>query len=152
MQVYISRRTFVRWFVIIGFGGLLFSQTALAGSEIQIRREPGNMDLFEIQAKIMEVHPESNYLIVAEKKIELVGLKKGDWRLKTIVQDSKGQAIPLSSFKKGQWVFIRGFELSDGLIAAREIYQLPGMVTGKDLGKYPFFKDVPVWEPVPTTP
>ncbi|MEE9420465.1 MAG: hypothetical protein V3W43_13350 [Desulfatiglandaceae bacterium] len=144
-----------RGIVVIGccvlVGSLFSPKMLVAGPDIRIE-ESDDVEFFEFQCTIMEVHPRRNYLIVGEKKIELVDLQKGTQLYRTILRDSNGKTIPLSSFKKGQWVFIRGFRFLDGRIAAREIYQLPGMVTGKDLGKYPFFKNVPVWEPVPTTP
>lgn len=136
---------------VVLVGSLFFPNILIAGPDIRIE-ESEDVEFFELQCTIMEVHPRRSYLIAGEKKIELVDFQKDAQRYRTMLRDSSGKTIPLSSFKKGQWVFIRGFRLLDGRITAREIYQLPGMVTGKDLGKYPFFENVPVWEPVPTTP
>lgn len=136
----ISRRhLFIGCAVILG--SLVFSQIPLAGPDITV--DPSDVQFFEFQCTIMEVHPEANYLIVGEKRIELVDFLKGDKRYRTILKNSEGETIPLSSFNKAQWVFIRGFRLSDGLIAAREIYQLPAMAPRSDI--YPFFKNVPTW-------
>jgi hypothetical protein len=150
MNSRISRGTFVIGCAVL-VGSLFFPNILIALPDIKIE-ESEDVEFFELQCTVMEVHPRRNYLIVGEKKIELVDLQKGAQRYRTMLRDSTGKTIPLSSFKKGQWVFVRGFRLLDGRIAAREIYQLPRMVTGKDVGKYPFFKDVPGWEPVPTTP
>ena len=96
----------------------------------------------------MEVHPKNNYLIVGEKFIELVDFRKGRKLFRTMLRNSSGGKTSLGSFRKGQKVFIRGFELPDGTIKAREIYQLAKTVkTRNDLRKYSFFEKVPVWEP-----
>jgi len=150
MNSRISRGTFVIGCVVL-VCSLLFPNILVAGPDIKIE-ESEDIEFFELQCSIMEVHPRRNYLIVGEKRIELVDLQEGNQRYRTMLRDSSGKTIPFSSFKKGQWVFIRGFRFLDGRIAAREIYQLPGIVTGKDLGKYAFFQKIPVWEPVPTTP
>ena len=144
MDSRISRRAFITWCVVI-LGGLCFPNMLFAGPDITIGESEEDVEFIDLQCTIMEVHARSKYLIVGEKKIELVDLREGNQRYITMLRDSKGETIPLSSFKKGQWVFIRGFKFSDGRIKAREIYQLPGMV---DMRKYPFFKEVPVWEPV----
>jgi len=122
-------------------GNLVFPQIVLATPDITI--DQTDAEFFQIQCTIMEVHPEASYLIVGEKRIELVDFLKGNKRYRTILKNSKGETIPFNSFRKGQWVFVRGFRLSDGRIAAREIYQLPGMAPRSDF--YPFFKVVPPW-------
>lgn len=143
----ISRRAFITWSVVI-LGGLCFPNTLFAGPDITIiGRE--DVESFELQCTIMEVHAKSKYLIAAEKKIELANFRKGNQCYRTMLRDASGNTILLSSFKRGQWVFIRGFTFSDGRIKAREIYRLPGTVTRKDFHKYPFFEKVPVWEPEP---
>jgi hypothetical protein len=136
----ISRRHFFIGCAVI-LGSLVFPHIPLAGADITV--DPSDVEFFEFQCTTMEVHPEANYLIVGEKRIELVDFLKGNKRYRTILKNSEGETIPLSSFKKGQWVFVRGFRLSDGLIAAREIYQLPAMAPRSDF--YPFFKNVPTW-------
>lgn len=144
MQSRISRRGFLRWFVI-GLGGVFFPQMVLAGSNINVK-ELEDTDCFDLKCTIMEVHPEGSYLIVGEKKIELIDFQKGGRRYRTMLRDHRGQTIPFSSFTKGQWVFIRAFELLDGRSVAREIYKLPSMPTRRS--EYPFFKEFPVWDPV----
>ena len=136
----ISRRQFLIGCAVI-LGSLVFPHILLAGPDVTVDRS--DVKFFEFQCTIMEVHPQSNYLIVGEKRIELVDFLKGDKRYRTILRNSEGETIGLSSFKKGQWVFVRGFRLSEGRIAAREIYQLPAMAPRSDF--YPFFKNVPTW-------
>jgi len=144
MQSGISRRGFLRWF-IIGLGGLFFPQMVLAGSNINIE-ELEDTDCFELKCTIMEVHHEDGYLVVGEKEIELIEFRKGGRRYETMLRNHKGQTIPFSSFTRGQWVFVRAFELLDGRLVAREIYKLPSMPTKRS--EYPFFKEFPAWDPV----
>lgn len=101
-------------------------------------------DLFNLNALIMEIHVSSGYLIVAEKKIELVDFYKNGRRFKTMVMNSAEKNISIKSLKEGQRVFIRGYHIGMRLFA-REIYKLPATVK---LKSYSFFKDVPEWEPV----
>lgn len=136
----IWRRQFLIGCTVI-LGSLVFPHVPLARPDVTV--DPSDVKFFEFQCTIMEVHPGSNYLIVGEKRIELVDFLKGDKRYRTILRNSEGETIGLSSFKKGQWVFVRGFRLSEGRIAAREIYQLPAMAPRSDF--YPFFKTVPTW-------
>jgi hypothetical protein len=110
--------------------------------------ESADLDFFTLQTTIMEVHPQNKSLIAGEKFIELVDFRKGKKRFRTMLRNSSGGNTPLGSLRRGQKIFIRGFELPDGTIQAREIYQLAETVeTRNDLRKYSFFEKVPVWEP-----
>lgn len=147
MQSYISRRVLILWCVIM-LGGLFFPNILLGALDITVDTSE-NHEFFTLQCTIMEVHPKGRYLIVGEQRIELIDFLKGDSRYRTMLRDSKGKAIPFSSLQEGQWVFIRGFKLSEGRIAAREIYLLSQAVkTRKDFRRYHFFEQVPVWKPV----
>lgn len=143
-----SRRhgiTFVDLCIVL-FVCLALAQIASAGNNLTID-ESTNLEFFTIQSTIMEVHPQNNYLIAGEKFIELVDFRKEKKRFRTMLKNSSGGETSLGSFRRGQKVFIRGFELSDGTIQAREIYQLAETVkTRNDLRKYSFFENVPIWE------
>jgi len=124
------------------------AQIVCAGDKVKID-ESTELNFFELQSTAMEVHPQNNYLIVGEKFIELVDFRKGKKRFRTMLRNSNGEKTSLRTFKRGQKVFVRGFELPDGTIKAREIYQLAENIrTRNDLRKYSFFKKVPAWEPV----
>ncbi len=125
---------------------LVFAPIVYAGNTLTID-ESADLDFFTLQTTVMEVHSQNNYLIAGEKIIELVDFRKGKKRFRTMLKNSSGGDTSLGSFKKGQKIFIRGFELPDGTIQAREIYQLAESVkTRNDLRKYSFFEKVPVWE------
>ena len=139
-------RTFVLWSVI-GFVGLVFNQTLWAGPLIDLDKS-SEAGFFEIQSKVMEVRASGDYLIVGERKILLAELRRGSQQYRPLLRDAGGNTISLDAFKKGQWVFVRGFELPDKSIAVREIYGLPARVAKINSPKYPFFKKVPALEPV----
>jgi len=129
--------------------GILFVvvEAALAGSEFPTSPDPAGTEFFEIQATVMELRPEADHLIAAEKTIELIDFLQGYQRFTTMLRDAGGTWIGLKDLKVGQWVFIRGFQISEDRIAAREIYRLPRKIPRRDQGRYPFMEEVPLWEP-----
>jgi len=132
---------------IVLSASIISVQVVSADNSFEIDKS-ADLDFFELQSTIMEVNPQNNYLIAGEKFIELADFRKGRNRFKTMLKNSDGEKTSLGSFRMGQKVFIRGFELPNGIIKAREIYQLPNTVeTKNDLRKYSFFEKVPVWEP-----
>jgi len=138
--------TFAVLYVVLS-ASIISVQVVSADNSFKID-ESADLDFFKFQSTIMEVNQQNNYLIAGEKFIELVDFRKGRHRFKTMLRNSNGEKTSLGSFRRGQKVFIRGFELPDGTIKAREIYQLAGTVeTRNDLRKYSFFEKVPVWEP-----
>ena len=131
--------------VMAVLAGVLLPLAALAGQK-DLAAQLDETDPFELQATIMEVNSWNKYLIVAEKKVELVDFRKGGKRYKTMVRDWKGNTIRLEQLEKGQWVFIRAYKLVDGTIAAREVYRLPGIVRNRK--SFSFFQKVPPWQHV----
>lgn len=104
-------------------------------------------DYFELQCSVMEVH--RDYLVVCEKTIKLVDFRQGGQRYKTMLRDHKGNSLSFRDFRQNNWVFIRGFELENGQIFAREIYKLPRHIKQIDRRYYSFFSQVPKWETQP---
>jgi len=144
-----SRRhgiTFVGLCVAL-FVCLVPAQIVYAGNSFKVD-ESADLNFFKLQSTIMKVHPQNNYLIAGEKIIELVDFRKGKKRFRTMLRNSDGDKTSLKTFKRGQKIFVRGFELPDGTIKARGIYQLAENIrTRNDLRKCSFFGKVPVWEP-----
>ena len=101
-------------------------------------------DYFEMQCSIMEVHPD--HLVICEKIIRLVDFRQGGQRYKTMLRDHRGNSLSLRDFRHNNWVFVRGFELENGQIFAREIYKLPRHFKRRDRRYYSFFSQVPKWE------
>ncbi|MDD5724081.1 MAG: hypothetical protein PHY29_10160 [Syntrophales bacterium] len=132
---------------VVLFVCLTLAQIAYADNNLKID-ESADLNFFKLQSTVMEVHPQNNYLIAGEKMIELVDFRKGSKRFRTMLTNPSGGETSLESFRRGQKVFIRGFELPNGTIKAREIYQLAETVeTRNHLRKHSFFEKVPVWEP-----
>jgi len=104
-------------------------------------------DYFELQCSIMEVH--RDYLVVCEETIKLVDFRQGGQRYKTMLLDHEGNSLSFRDFRQNNWVFIRGFELENGEIFAREIYKLPRHVKQGERRYFPFFSQVPKWEAQP---
>lgn len=104
-------------------------------------------DYFELQCGVMEVHPD--YLVVCEKVIKLVDFRQGGQRYKTMLRDYKGNSLSFRDFRQNNWVFVRGFELKNGQIFAREIYKLPRHIKQGERRYYSFFSEVPKWETQP---
>ena len=133
------------WVVL--FVCFTFAQIVYASDILKIN-ESTELNFFELQTTVMEVHPQNNYLIAGEKFIELVNFRRGKQRFRTMLRNSDGEKTTLRTFKRGQKIFVRGFELPDGIIKARGIYQLEENIrTRNDLSKCSFFGKVPVWEP-----
>ena len=136
------------WF-IIAITLIFLPHTALCGPERQIVAPTGGSPFYMVQGRVMHVDLEGNFLIVLEKKIELVDQIDGNRRFRTTLKDSRGDPIALDTFREGQWVFVRGVKFKNGLVRAKEIYQLPGYVSRKGMARYSFFKNVPPWQSEP---
>lgn len=117
----IFRKTLLLW-LVIGICGLLYPANtgAFSGKSTIF---PEGVEPFELNGVIMEVNTREAYLIVAEKRIN-VELKVGDQLYRASLLDTKGRAIKLSSFRKGQRVLVRGLKLTDGVIAAGLVKKL----------------------------
>jgi len=117
-------------------------------AERTISTDRDDQCFYELHSAVMEINQSKGYLIVGEQRIDLINMKRGLNRFKTMIRNAKEKAISLQSLRKGSMVFIRGFELPDGRIMAREIYRLPQSVqTSRALQKYPFYGTIPEWEP-----
>lgn len=117
-----------------------------AKQSISIDRD---QSFYELHSVLMEINEAEHYVIVGEQRIDLIDIKRGAQRYKTMIRNSQEKEIPFHSLHDGNMVFIRGLELPDGHIMAREIYRLPKSVqTGRALQKYHFYKEIPIWEAV----
>ena len=148
MRSYISRKTCVRWFLLaLTLCALVLPDVASAQSQsAEILAMEREGDYFEFRCSVMEVH--RDHLVVCEEVIDLVDFRRGRYRYETMLRDHLGRSLTLNAFMKDHWVFIRGFELRNGHIAAREIYRLPRYMTDKQARKaFSFVREVPRWEP-----
>lgn len=83
-----------------------------------------NSEPVEINALIMEVNTAKSYMIVAEKKINIISFKDGKKIYKTKLMNKKGRVVQLSSFKEGQRVLVKGVKLINEQIVALEIKKI----------------------------
>lgn len=144
MRPFVCRNTYFRWFLLIlTVCGLVMPSLASAQFD-DIAALEREREFFTLQCRIMEVHPD--HLVVCEETIKLVDFRQGGKRYKTMLRDHKGRSISYQSFKKGQWVFIRGFELSNGHWGAREIYRLHRELRSWEGRNYPFLVTAATWE------
>jgi len=94
--------------------------------------DPDAMEEVEIKASVMEVNILKSYVIVAEKKFDVSEFKMGDKFYKTSLLDKEGNAVQLKTFKKGERVLARGFELPGGVTVAEAIQKVSGSKKGKN--------------------
>jgi len=83
-----------------------------------------NSEPVEINAVIMEVNTAKSYMIVAEKKINIISFKDGKKIYKTKLMNEKGRVVQLGSFKERQRVLVKGVKLIDEQIVALEIKKI----------------------------
>ncbi|MEJ2170182.1 MAG: hypothetical protein P8X90_32175 [Desulfobacterales bacterium] len=76
---------------------------------------------YEITARIMEIDPPKNMLVVAENKIYVVDVIVGAEHLLTMLADAQGGAITFEAFAPGQTVLVQGLQLPDGRVIAEKI-------------------------------
>lgn len=100
-----------------------------------------------IQGPIMEVG--RDYIIVYEKKINLIDATIVGKRFKTIIKEGKGRTAEQDDLKKGIIVFAKGSigidDKSKGeTLFATEMYILPRFIGPKDAEEYKGLMDRPV--------
>jgi len=86
----------------------------------------------EIDASVMEVNTIKSYMIIAEKRFDITEFKMEGKTYKTSLLDKEGNAVQLKTFKKGERVLARGFELPGGVTVAEAIQKVSGSKKGKN--------------------
>lgn len=81
-------------------------------------------DPFEVSARIMEVDPDAETFVVAEKEIRYVDLKTGERPIKTVHLDMEGKAQPDGRYREGEYVQVKGWAHPDGFVAAASIQRI----------------------------
>ena len=84
---------------------------------------------FSLNALVMEVNLKKEYLIVAEKKINLMDFKAGDKHYKTAFVNGRGNISYAASVRATEWVgkrvILNGYKLKGGDIVAKSIKRVP---------------------------
>ena len=139
------RRSMLMVAVMLLMGGLSPAWGADNASLQQLAAK--NVDFFMAYCPVMVLQIQQQQMTACEKVIKLVDRVDGGLRLRTMLRDASGNAVPFSRFKKGQMVFIRGLKQSDGTILARGIYLMPANLSTTALNSYSFVSRVPDWQP-----
>ena len=124
-------KQYVVWFLFCCFtvfcGGVAIAQngviiTQKAGEHLPFEI-PYNAEYFEIEARIMQIDLDNNFMIIAEKTIKLPTTitRKGDQKFAVIFKDSKGKNINAKSLKQRDNVVVYGYKTKAGEIFAKEI-------------------------------
>jgi len=107
-------------------------------------------DPVKLTSTIMEIDPENNMLVVAEKEIMIVDTTIAAERFITDLADIEGKAIPLERFAPGRSVRIDGLILPDGRILASRVQEVTRTRAGTKAGtqKKPILKTMRTIKPV----
>ena len=81
-------------------------------------------DPFEARALIMDVDRKKAQLVAAEQTIYVVDLNLGNQHLITELTDPEGNHMDFGAFRKGQWVYVKGFEHIDGGVVASLVQRI----------------------------
>ena len=76
---------------------------------------------FQVRARIMEVKPERGTFVVGEREICETDVDNGADRLRTSYYDLAGKPEQRHPYRVGQYVWVKGYLLPDGYVAATEI-------------------------------
>jgi hypothetical protein len=96
---------------------------SLGGSDVdQIVHSGAN---FTLNALVMQVNLEKAYLVVGEKRINLMDFKEGGKQYKTAFVNEKGEISYAASVRAPEWqgkrVLVTGYKLEGGNIFAQSI-------------------------------
>jgi hypothetical protein len=87
------------------------------------------MEPVELNAVISEINQREAYLIVGEKKVQLIEFKVGSRHYLTAFVDEKGHTSYITSLRTILWerqrVLVRGFKIDNGDILAGIIKKIP---------------------------
>ncbi len=110
--------------LIIGFGLLVLPANSSAETNILKHFSFDDCDPFEARALIMEVHGKKDQFVAAEQTIYVVNLSLGDQRLITELTDADGNRLDFESFRRGEWVYVKGFKHIDGGVVASLVQKI----------------------------
>jgi len=110
--------------LILGLGLLMLPANSAAETNILKQFSFDDCDPFEARALIMEVHGKKAQIVAAEQTIYVVNLSLGDQRLITELTDADGKGMDFESFRRGQWVYVKGFKHIDGGVVASLIQKI----------------------------
>jgi hypothetical protein len=101
-----------------------FAREKKPGKPIPTEIDLDDCDPFEVRARIMEVDPDAETFVVAEKEIRYIDLNTGERPIKTIHLDMGGKAQPAGRYLEGEYVLVKGWAHPDGFVAAASIQRI----------------------------
>jgi hypothetical protein len=110
--------------LILGFGALLLPANSHAERNILENFSFDDCDPFEARAIVMDIFPNKGQFIAAEQIIYVVDMPIGDERLTTEMTDAKGRHLDFGSFRRGQWIHVKGFKHIDGGVVASWVQKI----------------------------
>jgi hypothetical protein len=75
-------------------------------------------DPYQVQDRIMALHPQNGTIVVAERQIRALDVVAGGKRIKTEFLTLDGKPESPSAFSVGQYVWVKGVLHPDGFVAA----------------------------------
>ena len=113
--------------IAVGMCGFSYPDHTAASSKESINLD--GMEPVELNAVISEINQREAYLIVGEKKVQLIEFKVGSKHYMTAFVDEKGHTSYITSLRTILWerqrVLVRGFKLDNGDILAGIIKKIP---------------------------
>jgi hypothetical protein len=92
---------------------------------------------FQVRGKVMEVRPERGTFVVAEREICEMDIVTGTGRQHTTYYDISGKPEEKRPYRVGQYLFVKGYLLPSGNVAALEV-----RVIEKPQGKSAHYKPI----------
>lgn len=110
--------------ILAGIFTMLLAAGAGAGEIIPVKMTEDTVVTVELNARVMEVNTTQSYIVIAEKRFEVTPFIMEGQAGKTLLADKGGNPVELDFYKKGQRVFVQGFEFADGIRYVAEKIQL----------------------------
>jgi hypothetical protein len=113
------------WLVLVfGMGILMLPLNSPAESNFLTNFSFDDCDPFEARARIMDVNGKKALLVAAEQTIYVVDWSLKDQHMRTELTDADGDPMDFGSFRRGQWIHVKGFKHIDGGVVASMVQQI----------------------------
>ena len=109
--------------LVIGINGLMLGSALGAESLPEANVKSTDIAVFDIDATVMEVNAGKAYVVIAEKQFYVTEYRVDGKKYATKLTNTNGDTIKIDGLEERQRVFVRGFEVSDGVHIA-ELIQL----------------------------
>jgi hypothetical protein len=119
----------ISFLIILGIGGMPL-RTAFCGKQVSPIQDVHNGARWvTCKGFIMYIDRAQNSIILQEKRVVVGRFRVKDRVLATRLDDKKGDRVGLEDFTVGQWVTIRGYEVSQAKIYACSVQAVEGSLS-----------------------